>query len=593
MELLEYPFDNALILKKKRYIKRELLKRENLIEKKIAILSGSTIGEVRNILEIFLLNQGIKPVFFEGQYGRYYEEVIFENNELVNFKPDFIYIHTSNKNIDYLPSIDDDAEEINKKFKKVLNNYKSIWKSIKNVYKCTIIQNNFELPSYRIFGNKDVSDIHGITNFICRLNLEFSSYAQNTKDFFINDVHYLSSMCGLEKWSDASAWYLYKYCLNLECIPTLCNSITNIIKSILGRNKKSIILDLDNTLWDGIIGDVGVEGINIGNETSMGMIYSDFQKYLKEIRKLGITLNICSKNDINNAIEGLKHNRSILKVKDFICIKADWKEKYLNIVDIAKELNIMLDSIVFIDDNPVERDLVKSKLSNISVLNISKPESYINILDKSGFFEVTNLSEDDKKRNYFYEMNEERKKLQENFNDYSEYLRSLNMVCTIEKFKIEKIHRIIQLINKTNQFNLTTERYTETQVEDIINDNRYITICASLKDRFGDNGIVSLVIGRIENKVLYINLWVMSCRVFKRDLEFSVFDYLVKKCRELNIEEIRGYYYNSKRNSLVKEFYKLLGFRKIQEMDDGTIWMYVITNKYINMNKVMEVMYCE
>lgn len=591
MNLLEYPFNNTLILQKKKSIRRELLKKEDLIEKNIVILSGSTIGEIKNILEIFLLNQGIKPIFFEGQYGKYYEDIMFDNEELQQFKPDFIYIHTSNKNIEYLPKIDDDIDIINEKFQKVLEKFKSIWVKIQNDYKCTIIQNNFELPNYRIMGNRDVSDIHGITNFITKLNVKFSEYAASSNNFYINDINYLSATYGLEKWSDLSTWYLYKYSLNLECIPILSHNISNIIKSLLGKNKKSIVLDLDDTLWGGVIGEVGSNGIIIGNESPKGMSYLEFQNYLKEISKTGVTLNICSKNEIDNALKGLENDRNLLKKEDFICIKANWEQKHINVINIARELNIMTDSMVFIDDNPVERNVVRENLPQVAVPNIINSEEYVKILDRCGFFEVTAFSQDDKDRNNFYKMNKEREILQQSFVDFTEYLKSLDMQCTIEQFKMNKIERIVQLINKTNQFNLTTKRYTENEVIEIVENSGYITICSRLEDKFGDNGIVSLIIGRIENNIVHIDLWVMSCRVFKRNLEFTMFDYLLEKCKELNIKFVRGYYFKTQKNLLVKDFYSTLGFSKVKEKNENTEWEYAIKEKNKKMNTVMREVY--
>lgn len=591
MKELEYPFDNLFILNNKKSLKKSLLNLDNFIEKNIAILSGSTIGEIKNILEIFLLDYGIKANFFEGQYNRFYEEGAFFNKELKEFCPDIIYIHTTNKNISEFPQINDTDDEINLKLDNEFKKFKDIWDNLKATYNCTIIQNNFELLQYRLMGNMDIYSKNGSLNYINELNQKFYNYARNTSNFFINDINYLSAYYGLEKWFENSYWYLYKYALSLEAIPLLCYNIASIIKSLLGKNKKSLILDLDNTLWGGIIADDGIENIKLGLDSPEGMIFYDFQKYIKGLSKLGISLNVCSKNEEGTAYLGFDHRFSILNKNDFISFKANWNEKYKNILEISNEINIGTDSMVFIDDNPVERDIVKNNISDISIIELTKPENYLNILDKSNFFELTILSNDDKSRNEFYKANIQRNLDSANFEDYSSYLKSLNMKCEIETVNEKNILRVTQLINKTNQFNFTTKRYTESEIRLILNSEYYFTLSIRLKDKFGDNGIVSVVIVSIHSEYVKIDLWVMSCRVFKRNLEFAVFDEIIKKCVDLNVNKIRGIYIPSKKNIIIKDFYNSLGFKKIEQIDNTEFWEYIIPKELIKYNTTMEVIY--
>lgn len=591
MKELEYPFDNLFILNNKKSLKKSLLNLDNFIQKNIAILSGSTIGEIKNILEIFLLNYGIKANFFEGQYNRFYEEGAFFNKELKEFCPDIIYIHTTNKNISEFPQINDTDDEINLKLDNEFKKFKDIWDNLKAIYNCTIIQNNFELLQYRLMGNMDIYNKNGSLNFINELNQKFYNYARNASNFFINDINYLSAYYGLEKWFENSYWYLYKYALSLEAIPLLCYNIASIIKSLLGKNKKSLILDLDNTLWGGIIADDGLENIKLGLDSPEGMIFYDFQKYIKGLSRLGISLNVCSKNEEDAAYLGFNHRFSILNKNDFISFKANWNEKYKNILEISNEINIGTDSMVFIDDNPVERDIVKNNISDISIIELTKPEGYLNMLDKSNFFELTILSNDDKSRNEFYKANIQRNLNSANFKDYNLYLKSLNMKCEIETINETNILRVTQLINKTNQFNFTTKRYTESEIKFISNSESYFTLSIRLKDKFGDNGIVSVVIASIHSEYVKIDSWVMSCRVFKRNLEFTVFDEIIKKCVDLNVNKIRGIYIPSKKNIIIKDFYNSLGFKKIEQVDNIEFWEYIIPKEIIKYNTTMEVIY--
>ena len=581
-----------LILKKRKSIKKELLARDTVyIEKRIALLSGSTIGDVKPVLELFLLHQGIKPVFYEGWYNRFYEDAVFENKELAEFQPEIIYIHTSNKNINKFARVGDDDATIQNILLATCKKFETIWVELKKQYNCPIIQNNFEPLSYRVLGNADIYNKFGKNNFINHLNQMMYEYANNNAGFYINDINYLAAWFGLEKWSSSSHWYLYKYAFDLNAIPLLCQSIARIVKSIYGKNKKALAIDLDNTLWDGVIGDDGVENIKLGEESSEGKAFTEFQSYLKDISSLGIMLNVCSKNDEAIAIEGFTHEASILKKEDFIAFKVNWIDKSTNIKSIANEINIGTDSIVFVDDDPVERQIVKTNLPEVSVPEMSRPEDYIKILDQQGYFEITMLSADDINRNQSYKSNVQREQLAGNVKDYKEFLLSLQMKCYMRKFSEPIIPRITQLINKTNQFNLTTKRFSEDEVRNIATDDEAITLAARLCDKFGDNGIVTTMIALIQGEEAVIDLWVMSCRVFKRNLEFAMFDELVKECGDAGVNKIKGYYLPTKKNALVKELYQDLGFEKVQESETAIVWEYSIPTEYQNKNKVVEVNY--
>ena len=593
MKELEYPFDNDFILKKKKSIKKKLLENENkFLEKNIAILGGSTTNDIKLILELFLLNYGIKPKFYESEYNQFYQDAMFSNKELEKFNPDIIYIHTTNRNITKYPCINDSKEEIDILLRDEYEKFSNMWDRLKEVYKCPIIQNNFELPFYRLMGNKEASDIHGKVNFITKLNLKFYEYAEKNQNFFINDINYISACYGLDKWLDQFYWNMYKYALAVPAIPTLAFNIANIIKSIFGKNKKAFVLDLDNTLWGGIVGDDGVDNILIGQEIPTGQVYSEFQRYLKEYKKLGIILNINSKNDKENALAGLNHPDSDLKPEDFIVIKANWNPKSQNIIEIANELNVGTDSFVFVDDNPAEREIVNQQVKGISVPEIDSPEHYINIIDKSGFFEVTNISKDDFNKSEMYKQNVKRKEMMNSFNNYEDYLKSLEMKATIKPFEAIYISRIAQLTNKSNQFNLTTHRYTQSEIEEIAKDDNYIKLYGKLEDKFGDNGVVTVIIGHKDNDILHIDLWLMSCRVLKRDMEFAMMDSIVEQANKYNIKRIKGYYYPTLKNSMVKDFYKLQGFKKESEdLEGNSIWMLNIEDGYIKKNKFIKIIH--
>ena len=595
MKELEYPFEAEKLFKQKIRLKKQLLadSTKNFIEKRIAILGGETTQNIKLILELFLLNYGIKPSFYESEYNQYYEDGMFPNAELEEFKPDLIYICTCIRNITDFPVMSDSKDEVFQKKVILVNKFQGLWEHISEVYKCPIIQNNFEYPFFRLMGNKDASDIHGRVNFVTMLNCAFYEYAQTHENFYICDVNYISASYGLDKWSEPFYWHMYKYAVNVAAIPYLSFNVANIIKSIYGKNKKAFNLDLDNTLWGGIVGDDGADNIEIGQETSLAQTYSEFQNYLKLHKQLGILLTINSKNDEANALSGLARPDSVLKKEDFVNIKANWNPKSLNLVETSKEMSILPESYVFVDDNPAERAIIEGQLPGVALPPIDGVEHYIQTIDKSGFFETTVISKDDLKRTEMYQENAKRSQLQASFENYEDYLRSLEMKGEIQSFIPAYMSRIAQLTNKSNQFNLTTKRYSQSEIEAVAADSQHITLYGKLGDKFGDNGVVSIVIGKIggeKKDELHMELWLMSCRVLKRNMEFAMMDELVEKAKRSGIKKLVGYYYPTAKNAMVKDFYALQGFTKISEDTEGnTIWEFVIPEYYEPKQNVIEV----
>ncbi|MEG1381027.1 MAG: HAD-IIIC family phosphatase [Ruthenibacterium sp.] len=588
MQELEYPFDGALILQKKRSLKRILSAQSNLIPKKIALLSGSTIGDIQNMMELFLLQDGIAPTFYTGGYGLYYENLVFDDGALAAFAPDVIYIHTSVQNITEWPLQADSADDANAKLNNTFARFQHMWQAAAK-FGCPIIQNNFDAPSYRLLGNRDAVDVHGRVHFVNQLNAKFAEYAAETPNFYLHDLNYLAASVGLDNWFSPATWYAYKYAMDTPYLATLAHSVTRILKSLFGKNKKSVILDLDNTLWGGIIGDDGPEGIVLGKETPAGMAYSEFQTYLKELSALGIMLNVCSKNEEANALAGFERADSVLKRDDFLCFKANWEPKHLNVAAIAKEINIGTDSFVFMDDNPAERDIVRREIAGIAVPELTAPEQYIRAIDKAGYFEVTTLSADDKKRNEMYKQNLQRAAEQQSFGDYDDYLRGLSMYAEIGAFDAPHAERITQLINKTNQFNFTTRRYTAAEVENLIADPDSITLYGRLVDKFGDNGIVTALIAHKRGTEADIDLWVMSCRTFKRKLEHAIFDRLVALCAAQGITKINGFYIPTAKNLLVSDFYATIGFTQTAEENGAKNFAFTAFDGYVPQNNVMDI----
>lgn len=569
MKELEYPFDSSYIIKNKIQLKKRLLKDEaTRIPVRIAVLGGSTTHDICNFLQIFLLNQGLDPVFYESEYNKYWEDSIFPNEKLEKFRPDLIYIHTSVRNISTKIKGSDTAEEINQKLEWQYSHFEEMWEKLRRNYHCPIIQNNFERPFIRLYGNKDISDFRGFSNFVFRLNQRFYEYAQSESWLHIHDVDYVAGNYGLERWHDLTVWYMYKYAMAIDVIPEFCYNLSNIVKSLYGKNKKVLAVDLDNTLWGGVISEDGINGIELGEDSAVGEMYGEIQEFIKAQKETGTILVVNSKNDVSNVELAFAHPDMRLKLEDFSLVNANWKNKAENILDIAEKLNLGLESFVFVDDNPVERASVKEQLQTVEVPELGEPEGYIKILNGAGYFEVTHLSEEDRKRTQMYQAAGKYNLEKEKYLDYNEFLKHLKMEGVIRNICEETVQRAVQLTNKSNQFNLTTKRFTEDDIRKRMKDENYICLYGRLKDKFADNGIVSILIARKEKETAHIELFLMSCRVLKRGMEDVMIDELFRRLETTECETVIGYYYQTKKNAMVENLYEDMGFT-LQEAFDG------------------------
>ncbi len=568
---LQIPLDAETIVRKCRKIKRELENAPVTAEIRIAILGGSTTEQLKNILELFLRDKGIKANFYESEYNKWYEDACFDDSGLTEFNPELVYFHVSFADFynHYFNSSDSENAVVD--FSKKLER---AWNKLNQRFSCSIIQNNLEEPFYSWYGNLDFAKNDGLSHSVAVLNTFIAQYANSHENFYVQDIHRLSAQIGLSKWYDREAYHLYKLALSYNCIPYLAYNLASMIGALLGKSKKCLVLDLDNTLWGGIIGDDGADGIQIGHETAEGEQFYEFQEYVLSLKKRGVLLAVCSKNDLEVAKKGFGLPDSLLKYDDFTAFIANWEPKSINIKRIASEIGIGIDSLVFIDDNPMERNLVREAVPEVTVPEVleGQPWSYIQALEDGRYFEQLVVSQDDLKRNQSYIENKKRNDLEQEYEHYDDFLKNLGMEAEIKPFADVYLDRITQLTNKSNQFNLTTKRYSRAEIEDVAKDDNFITLYGRLKDKFGDNGLVSVVIGSIKDACLTIDLWLMSCRVLRRGFEYAMFSELLRLCKEKGIKEVYGNYYKTAKNSMVKGFYKDLGFDCIEQTEAQSLW---------------------
>lgn len=589
-QILSQPFDVAQISAKRKQIRRSLLSRVVTTPLRVAILGGATTAEFVSILDLFLLREGFEAVFYESEYARFYEEAVVDNQRLRDFKPDVTVVHTTSRNILHFPKAAEERAGVEEKLDLECARFRSIWDVLSTQIGCMVVQNNFDPPGYRILGNSDTVADYGRTNFINRLNLRFAEYAATRTGLFINDLSYLASLVGLKDWYEQSYWFSYKLAVGPTANVFVAESLAKILRAAYGKTRKCLVLDLDNTLWGGVIGDDGLKNLCLGNETPRGEAYVAFQQYCRELKNRGILLAVCSKNDIQTAKEGFSHPDCILRVEDFAAFEANWEPKPQTVERIAKLLNLGLDSLVFVDDNPAEREIVAAQLPMVAVPDIGDdPARFVEIIDRQGYFEALRLSREDTERTELYAKDRQREAAAGQFKGYDEYLQSLEMQAEIDSFNAYYIDRIAQLTNKTNQFNLTTRRYTAAQLRAMASDNAYITLYGRLKDKFGDNGVISVIAGEIKQCELHILLWLMSCRVLKRGMEAAMMDALAQECMKRQLKAIHGYYFRTARNDMVANHYGDLGFSLVSRSEDASVWRLDLVHGYEDRSKFIEV----
>jgi FkbH-like protein len=391
----------------------------------------------------------------------------------------------------------------------------------------------------------------------------------------IHDVNRLASLVGLWNWGDERFFHLAKLRCAPEHLVPYAHRVASLVKAHLGLSKKCLVLDLDNTLWGGVIGDDGLGGIALGQGDPLGEAYLAFQRYAKALRERGVLLAVCSKNDQANAREPFeKHPEMVLRLEDISCFVANWEDKASNLKRIAAELNIGLNSLVFVDDNPAERALVRDFLPDVAVPEMPEdPADYIRALASHCYFQVVTLSTEDFQRAEYYQADARRKQAQGGQSDLDEFLRTLDMRAQVGPVGEADFERTVQLIGKSNQFNLTTRRHSPADLLGMMQSSEWITRVVKLADRFGDNGLISVLLARQQGDIVEIDTWLMSCRVLQRGVEQFLLNHLVDAARRRGARTLLGEYIPTAKNKLVRDHYRDLGFTLLGNGEDGqTRW---------------------
>ena len=532
---------------------------------KIFILGNYTTVFLKNELE-----KNIKKLNFDCQiknadYDSIDFNILDSNSDLYNFNPDILIWHESTLKIrDIFYNVSElEKATFSENYLNKLNNYLNIL--FTKLPRCRVVYANHTLLfNDKIYGNFGLKIESSWQYQIIKLNYLLNNLALSSSNLFLVD----SSKPIYNGHFETINFSLYINAdlhFTLDYFDFLSKQYVNIILSLFGKSKKCIILDLDNTLWGGVIGDDGLNGIEIG-DFGIGKAYSKLQTWLKELSNRGIILVVCSKNNEDIAKEPfIKHNEMILKLDDIALFVANWNNKADNIRYIQNQLNISFDSMVFIDDNPAEREIVTKYLPDILVPDLPKdPSEYLPFLIDLNLFETINFSKNDSLRTKQYIDNFKRNLHLANLTNMDEYLDSLRMKILVQSFNENNIDRISQLTLRSNQFNLTTKRYTVSDIRSLINNPNYITYSVNLSDKFGDYGLISLVILKKQDKIVTIDTWLMSCRVLKRTVEHFLMNHIVSELIENDYEELEGEYIPTEKNSLVFDLLSDLGMEPIQ-----------------------------
>lgn len=547
----------------KKEIRRNTKELKNI---KVALL-GDTATQFLNIaLKGTAIQEGFNLEIFEADFGQISRQVLDPTSELYEFNADYTIIFESSHKLltQYYKSYDAQLDFAENKIKYI----EELYSTIQNRTKSRVIYCNFPVINNQIFGNFSNKVESSFVFQQNKLNYLLSADIATKKDnFFIADLLSIQNKWGRDFMFTPNIYVNTEMVLSLDALPIVAHHIFSIISSLEGKFKKCLILDLDNTTWGGIIGDDGLEKIQIGS-LGIGKAFTEFQYWVKALQKRGVILAVCSKNDEDKAKEPFeKHPDMVLKMEDIAVFVANWDNKADNIRKIQNILNIGFDSMVFLDDNPFERNLVRENLPDVCVPELPEdPAEYLEYLYSLNLFETASFSENDAERTKQYQVEAQRATDLESFTDVTDFLKSMNMISDVQAFNNFSKPRVSQLTQRSNQFNLRTVRYTEQEVENLMNSEDHHTISFTLEDKYGDNGLICvIVLEKKDPETLFIDTWLMSCRVLKRGMEDFTLNTIIDTAKKNGFKYVMGEYLPTAKNQMVKDHYERLGFRSHED----------------------------
>ena len=540
---------------------------------KLALVGGGTLYPLSELIE-HLLTVSLGGVeLFCGDFDNYRAEIFDAASPLYEFQPDFVVILPDERSCRYAGRLTDAPEEVADEAARVSSELLRMCSIVRERTSAEIVLCNYVPSPYNDLGPLRTKAPASDWNFKKAVNLTIAAGAPNF--VHVCDLEFLAYRLGGLAARDEKNWFESKQPFSPALQVHLAQEIAHLITSLKKTPKKVLALDLDNTLWGGVVAEDGLEGIEIGDTSPRGEAFKAFQTYVLSLVERGVLLAVCSKNDFENAVEPFRrHPEMVLREEHFVSFRANWQPKAQNLVEMAEELALGLDNFIFVDDNPAEIEIVRRFAPEVTTILLdADPSQFVRQLQESRLFERFNITEEDARRTRRYKTEAERKSLLANCVDMDSYLESLEMVGVFREFNPLDLPRIAQLVNKSSQFNLTTRRRTEAELEALANDPRYLGFSMRLADRFGDHGLISVVIcRRAEDASLEIDTWLMSCRVLKRQVEEEVLGEIVRLAASLGCRRVKGSYLPTAKNSMVRELYPKIGFRSLGATDEGAMY---------------------
>ncbi|MDH2899610.1 MAG: HAD-IIIC family phosphatase [archaeon] len=546
---------------------------------KIAILESFTLEGVREALLIKCLKEGIYPLIYTGSYNQYNQEILDSASNLYDFKPNIVILDLDTRTVageNYF-QLDSDGQSMHGKawIKSTLSTILGLVQKIQENSKASILLHNFEVPTYSPLGIIDNKQSYSFRQLVQELNSELRDVLRNDPRTFLFDFERFASKIGKDNLIDYKMFYLGDFRINPKVIPDLCGEYVPYIRALLSMTKKCLVLDLDGVLWGGVIGEDGLSGIKLG-PTPEGQPFLDLQKYILSLYNRGVILAINSANNVDDAMEVFrKHPYMMLKEDHFAAMQINWQDKVSNLKAIAEQVEIGIDSLVFVDDNHVNREVVKQALPEVLTIDLpSDPSLYPKTIMDMHVFDSLQLTSEDKVRGKMYAEQRKRQEFQRAAGDINEYLKVLQTVVTIEKASKFNIPRISQLTQKTNQFNVTTRRYMEDDITKMAGSDNFLVVSVKVEDKFGDSGLTGLAIIEKDPQRWRIDSFLLSCRVLGRNVEDTLLAYIIEQAAQEGARVLVGEFIPTKKNAPAKDFFAEHGFSKVSELNGSEIWEY-------------------
>ena len=534
---------------------------------RLAILGGYSLYPLHELIEHLCEVEGFPIEIWKGDYDNYISEIMDEDSALYAFAPQIVFLLPPERRCVFTGKLTDPRELQEAEVRRAVDDLLELARRVNQKTNAEVILANFIPPARHDLGSYRARTLASDWSFRKQVNLELGLKAPSW--LRICDLEYLAYRVGGLAARDERAWFESKQPFSPTLMVEVAREVANLVISLKRASKKVLVLDLDNTLWGGVVAEDGLEGIELGDTSPRGEAFKAFQKYIASLKDRGVLLAVCSKNDFDKAVEPFeKHPEMALRRDDLVSIKANWEPKSENLRSMAAELNLGLDSFVFVDDNPAEIEIVRQFAPEVTTILLGPdPAGYVAQLQDCRLFEPRTITAEDSERTGLYLSDARRRELQATVTDMDTYLESLAMEAVISEFTPVDVPRLSQLINKSNQFNLTTRRRSEAEVIAVMNDPQHVGYSVRLKDRFGDHGLISIVIGRKNDSVMHLDTWLMSCRVLKRQVEEEVLNELARLAKERCCARLEGVYLPTPKNDMVRDFYSRMGFSLTHEDD--------------------------